>query len=87
MDQEQSVRPANQLNNQEIVNEVRELHSQFRELAEQYTNASPVQRPEIREQMEPLVNRENELRQEYTGRASQEMKQDRVPELQIEFSR
>ncbi len=87
MERATELKPAAQLNNSEIVSEVRDLHSQFKSLSEEYNNAPATQRPQLREQMEPLVNREHELRHEYTGRATQEIKQDRVPELQIEVSR
>jgi hypothetical protein len=83
----QNLKPVAQLTNQEIVAETRELHAQFRQLAERYEQAPGSQRAELREEMQPLVNREQELRQEYTGRVNPELSQDRVPEQQIGFSR
>lgn len=89
LQQEQAVvsgpRPAAQLSNKEIVSEARELHSRFHQLAEKFEQAPANQKAEIREQMTPLVNRENELRQEFTGRLNPELKQDRVPEQQISY--
>jgi hypothetical protein len=85
--QTQKLRPVNQLTNVEIVVEARELHSQFKQLSEQYNQAPAPQRAHLREEMEPLVNRERELRQEYTGRATPELSRDRVPEQQIAFGR
>jgi hypothetical protein len=81
------LKPAHQLTSQEIVAEARELHSHFKQLSEQYNQASAVQRPQLREEMEPLVDRERALRQEYTGRATQELRIDRPPEQQLEYSR
>ena len=87
MDQNQRLKPAGQLSNQEIVAEARELYSHFQQLSEQYGQAPAAQRPQLREEMEPLVDRERALRQEYTGRATQEMNIDRPPMQQIEYSR
>ncbi len=84
---EAKLRPPFDLSNEEIVAEARDLHSCFKGLSEQYKTRPIAERLEIREQMEPLVNRERELRQEYTGRVSQEISKDRVPELQVELSR
>jgi hypothetical protein len=89
LQQEQAVltgpKPAAQLSNKEIVAEARELHSQFHQLAEKFEQAPANQKAEIREQMTPLVTRENELRQEFTGRLNPEIKQDRLPERQISY--
>ena len=87
MEQNQRLKPAGQLSNQEIVAEARELHSHFQQLSEQYGQASVDQRPQLREEMEPLVDRERALREEYTGRATQELSIDRTPDLQIGYSR
>jgi hypothetical protein len=81
--QPRELKPAPEMTNKEIVLEARELHSQFQQLTGKYEQAPATQRAEIREEMTPLVNRENELRQEFTGRLNPEMKQDRVPEQQI----
>jgi len=83
----QERKPAAQLSDQQIVTESRELHAQFRELSERLEQAPPAQRAVIREEMAPLVTRENELRQEASGRLSQELKQDRVPEQQMGYCR
>lgn len=87
MEQTQRPKPANELSNEEIVTEAREIHGRFAQLSEQYNEAQPTQRPQLREEMEPLVDRERALRQEYTGRATQEMNIDRPPVQQIEYSR
>jgi hypothetical protein len=79
-------KPVNHLSNEEIVREAQEIHSRFANLSEQYNEAPAGQRTEIREEMKPLVNRERELRQEYTGRTSQELALDRAPE-EISYSR
>jgi len=79
------IRPVEEMTNREIVSEARELHAHFRGLAERYEKAPAMEKAEIREEMAPLVNRENELRQEFTGRLNPEMKQDRVPEQQISY--
>ena len=77
----QEVKPASQLSTPEIVAEARELHAHFNDLKERFEQAPATQRSEIREEMQPLVNRERELRQEYTGRLGPELTQDRVPDL------
>ena len=62
----------------------------FEQLKEKYEQAPANQRAEIREEMAPVVNRENELRQEYTERVGADMKPeiklDRVPQTQISYS-
>ena len=82
----QDMKPAAQLSDTEIVKEARGLHAHFQRLVERFEQAPPPQRAEIREEMAPLVNRERELRQEFTGRLNPELTQD-VPEQQISFSR
>ncbi len=83
-----SVTPAQALSKKGIITEVRDLHSQFEQLSEEYNNAPTAQRPHIREQMEPLVSREHELREEYTVRADQGPRQEMVPaqDVGIAFS-
>lgn len=76
---ESKAKATSRLTNQEIVAEVRELHSHFKELSEQYATAAPSQRNYIREEMAPIIDRERSLREEYAGRASQELTRDRVP--------
>jgi len=83
----QDLKPAAQMSSQEIVAEVRGAHDQFQKLSEEFATASPDRRAELRQEMQPLVNRERELRQEFTGRLSPELTQDRVPEQQIAFGR
>ncbi len=83
----QDLKPVAQMSNQEIVSEVRGAHEQFQKLSEEFATASADRRAELRQEMQPLVNRERELRAEFTGRLSPELTQDRVPEQQIAFSR
>ncbi len=83
----QDLKPVAQLSNREIVSEARELHAQFQQLSEHYQQAPATQRAEIREEMQPIVNRERELRQEFTGRVNPEISRDRVSEQQISFGR
>jgi hypothetical protein len=84
------LKPAPEMTNKEIVSEARELHAQFEQLKGKYEKAPVSQRTEIREEMAPVVNRENELRQEYTERVGADMKPeiklDRVPQTQISYS-
>ena len=73
---------------QEIVAEARELHAQFSDKMSRWEQMSPgPQKTELREEMKPLVTRENELRDEYTGRVkaevSREVGHDQVPEMSI----
>lgn len=82
-----AVKPPAQLSDKELVTEAREIHAQFQQLAARFEQAPANQRAEIREEMAPLVNRERELRQEFTGRVSPELTRDRVPEQQMAFSR
>jgi hypothetical protein len=65
----QEPKPAAQLATKEIVLETHELHAQFRHLSERLTPAPAGEHAEIREQMQPLVSRERELRQVLGGRA------------------
>ncbi|HEX4166651.1 MAG TPA: hypothetical protein VHZ55_14380 [Bryobacteraceae bacterium] len=85
--QQKGMKPVNQLTNQEIVAEARELHSHFKQLSDEYRDSPATQRAHLREEMEPLVDRERALRQEYTGRAAQQLSVDRVPEQHFAFSR
>ena len=77
------VKPAAELSTQEIVKEARGLHEQFQQLTERYETAPPQQRAEIRQEMAPVVERERELREEFTGRLSPEVSRDRAPQQQI----
>jgi dsDNA-specific endonuclease/ATPase MutS2 len=77
---EATPKPATQLSNGEIVTEVRELHVRFEQLSEEYKHSAGSERQHVREEMKPVVARENELRQEYLGRAAQELSRDRVPD-------
>jgi hypothetical protein len=81
------LKPVAQLSDKEIVTEAREIHAHFKQLSERFEQATSGRRPEIREEMVPLVNRERELRQESAGRLKPEWSQDRVPEQQMGYSR
>jgi len=83
----QDLKPPAELTKQEIVGEARELHAHFQQLMERFDQAPAAQRAEIRDEMKPVVIRENELREEYTGRVKAEMSQDRVPEQSIGYGR
>ena len=77
---------------QEIVTEARELHAHFSEMMSRFETMQPgPERAQLREEMKPLAIRENELREEYTGRVkaevSREVSQDRVPEQSIGYGR
>ena len=87
MNERQNLKPASQLTNEQISAESRELHSRYERLMERYEQAPASQRAEIREEIKPVVNRERELRQEFTGRTNPELTQDRVPSQQIGYSR
>ena len=71
----------------EIAKEARQLHGRFQQLSARYEGASGEQRAEIREQMQPVVDRERELRKEFIGRLKPEVTQDRVPEQSIGYGR
>ncbi len=75
---QQELKPVAQLSTPEIVSEARDLHAHFQQLYECYEQAPPSQRAEIREEMKPVVNRERELREEYTGRLGPEISRDQV---------
>lgn len=64
----------------ELVAEAQGLHQQFERLHERYEQAPPSARAEVREEMLPVVQRENELRAEYGSRVAPELSRDRVPE-------
>ena len=83
----QEPKPAAQLSTKEIVLEVRDLRAHFQQLYERYEQTPVGQRAGIREEMQPLVSRERELRQELGGRAPAELTLDRVPERQFGFGR
>jgi len=83
----QDLKPPAELTKQEIVTEARDLHAHFQQLLGRFDQAPAGQRAEIREEMKPLVTRENELREEYTGRLKAELSQDRVPEQNIGYGR
>jgi hypothetical protein len=77
---EVETKPASELTNKEIVNEARQLHDRFQQLAERYESGTAGQKAEVREEMRPVVERERELRAEYTGRLQPEVTRDRVPD-------
>jgi hypothetical protein len=83
----QDLKPPVELTKQEIVSEARELHAHFQQLMDRFDQAPAGQKAEIREEMKPVVTRDNELREEYTGRVKAELSQDRVPEQNIGFAR
>jgi hypothetical protein len=76
-------KPVTELSNKEIITEVRALHARFDQLSAEYKQSAPAQREHLRDEMKPIMTRENELRQEYTGRAAQaqELSRDQVPEV------
>jgi hypothetical protein len=84
----QDLKPPSEMTKPEIVAEARDLHAHFTELMQRFeeTPAGP-ERSHLRDEMKPLVLRENELREEYTGRVKAEMTQDRVPEQSIGYGR
>ena len=90
MEQEQSQqrkKPASEMANAEIVKEIHESHTQFRDLTVRYeSSGTPEQKKEIRQQMQPIVDRERELREEYTGRSNPEVTRDRVPSTNVGVS-
>jgi hypothetical protein len=87
MNERDNLKSAAQLTTEQLATETRELHAHYEQLKERYEQAPPGQRAEIREEMTPVVQRERELRQEYTGRLKLEITQDRVPEQGIGYSR
>ena len=87
MNEQQNLKPVGQLTNQQLVAEDRQLHDHYTQLMERYNQAPENQRAEIRREMEPVVNRERELRQEFIARFKPEISQDRVPDPQIGYSR
>ena len=81
-----------ELTKQEIVTEARELHARLSEMMTRYETMQPgADRAQLRDEMKPLAVRENELREEYTGRVkaevTREVSQDRVPEQSIGYGR
>ena len=88
----QDLKPPAEMTNQEIVNEARELHAEFSAKMARWEGmpAGP-EKTELREEMKPLAIRENELRQEYTGRVkaevTREVSQDQVPEMSVGYGR
>ena len=84
----QDLKSPSEMTKPEIVAEARDLHAHFTELMQRFeqTPAGP-ERSHLRDEMKPLVLRENELREEYTGRVKAEMTQDRVPEQSIGYGR
>jgi hypothetical protein len=89
----QDLKPPAEMTKPEIVTEAREIHAHFTQLMERFEGTpSGPERSQLREEMKPLVIRENELREEYTGRMKAEMNpvelsQDRVPEQSIGYAR
>jgi hypothetical protein len=85
--QRTALKPVAELTDKEIVAEARDLHAHFQQLVERFQHAPASERAEIRAEMKPVASRERELRQEASGRLNPEMSQDRVPEVQISYSR
>jgi len=83
----QTPKVAVEMTSAEIAKEARQLHGRFQQLSARYEGASGEQRAQIREQMQPVVEREHELRKEFMGRLNPEVKQDRVPEQSIGYGR
>jgi len=89
----EDMKPPAEMTEPEIVTEARDIHAHFTQLMERFEGTpSGPERSQIREEMKPLVIRENELREEYTGRVKAEMSpvelsQDRVPEQSIGYAR
>lgn len=79
--------PAAQLSNQEIVAEARTTHQQFQSLSQEYAGASEGRRAELREEIQPLVDRARDLRQEYSARTQPELRQDQAIDQQISLGR
>jgi hypothetical protein len=83
----QDRKPPAQLSKQEIVTEAREVHARLEQLTERFEQAQGAERAQLRQEMKPLAVRENELRDEYTGRLKdQEMgdKRDTVSQTWLE---
>ena len=87
MNKRENLKPAAQLSTGELAAETRELHAHYEQLKERYEQASPSERPAIRQEMTPVVDRERELRQEHAGRLKPELTRDRLPEQDIGYSR
>jgi hypothetical protein len=88
----ETLRPPAEMTKPEIVTEARDIHAQFVQMMERYEQTSGTERSQLREEMKPLVTRENELREKYTGRVKVEMSpnqlsQDQVPEQSIGYGR
>jgi hypothetical protein len=83
----ENLRPATQLSTDQLAAETRELHGLYAQLKERYEQASPSERPAIREEITPVVDRERELRQEYAGRLKPEQTRDRLPKQDLGYSR
>jgi len=85
------LRPASEMTKEKIVGEARELHAHCKQLHDRFETSNGPEKLRIREEMKPLVTRENELREEYTGRVkaevSREVCQDRVPEVGVGYGR
>jgi hypothetical protein len=78
--------PAAQLSDSELIAEARNIHQQFRNLSLEYVAASESRRVELREEVQPLVDRARELRLELSGRNQAELTRERVADQQVGFS-
>jgi hypothetical protein len=68
--------PAAQLPNEQIVREAQNTHKQYQAVVQEYPQASEARQAELRTEMQPLVERARELRQEYSARIQPEMSRD-----------
>lgn len=89
MNERQNLKPAAQLTNEELRTEDRALHNRYEQLAQRYEQAPAQERAEIRQEMQPIVNREREIRNEFKDRLAPEVAvtDDRVPQPQIAYAR
>jgi hypothetical protein len=71
--EERSFKSPADLTKPEILTEAREIHAYFTQLLDRFEQAAGPERAQLREEMKPLVTRENELREEYTERVQAEM--------------
>ena len=83
----QNLKPASELQPDQVRAESKALHDRFETLKSEYKTASPEQKAELRQEMQPIVDRERELRNANAGSVKPEMTQDRVPAQDIGYSR
>jgi hypothetical protein len=83
----QNLKPPSELQPDQVRAESKALHDRFETLKSEYKTASPEQKAELRQEMQPIVDRERELRNANAGSVKPEMTQDRVPAQDIGYSR